>query len=124
MTVSESAEMSVGIAASVVVAIMIPVVVPTVEAITMTLWRIGFVEVVSGIEAIAPVVVTSAEAHVDCRAMHVHPAMAVAVVDGEGPGTCMPCKGTIEPAACHVAIILPGGEDVAEIAVADIPPEP
>ena len=124
MTVAESAEMSVGVAVTIVVAVMVPVVATVVETITMTPWRIGLVKVVAGIEAAAPMIVTSAEAHIDSWTMHEHSAMVVAVVYGESPGAGIPCKWTIEPSAGHVALILPGAEDMAEVAVANIPPEP
>ena len=52
-----------------------------------------------------------------------HPSDTIAGVDGEGPATSAPDDGTVEPLAGHEAVVLPGAEHKAQVAVADVPPE-
>ena len=113
----------------VVVAIVVPVPVVIVIAmshrgiVTMSFGRVGLVEVVSGIEAAASMAVAAFEGHEDCGTVEEHPSDTIAGVDGERPATGAPDDGTVEPLAGHEAVVLPGAEHIAQVAVADFPPK-
>ena len=50
---------------------------------TGTCWRSRVIEVMTGVEAGAPMVVSATVAHEHGRAVHEHPVVMVATVDGE-----------------------------------------
>ena len=120
---------------SVVMVIVVVVVVVVVDIIivvvamshrrivSMSFGRIGSVEVVSGIVACAPAAVATLEGHEHCGTVEEHPSDTVAGVDGEGPAASAPDDGTVEPLTGHEAVILPGAEHKAQVAVAYFPPE-
>ena len=111
----------------VVVATMVPVSVVIVVAImisvAMALGRVGLVEVMSSIEAAASMVVATFEGHEDCGMVEEHPSDSIAGIDGECPATSAPDDGAVEPLAGHEAVVLPGAEHIAQVAVAHLPPE-
>ena len=108
---------------SVVIVIVVMISVIVVVMVAMTPGRVGLVEVVSGIEAATSMAMATLEGHEHCRTMVEHPSYTVAGVDGEGPATSAPDDGTVEPLAGHEAVVLPGAEHIAQVAVADVPPE-
>ena len=108
---------------SVVVVIVIMISVIVVIMVAMTPGRVGLVEVVSGIEAAASMAMATLEGHEHCRTMVEHPSDTIAGVDGEGPATSAPDDGTVEPLAGHEAVVLPGAEHIAQVAVANFPPK-
>ena len=73
------------------------------------------------VETGVPVVVPSSEADEHVGSVHEQPSSAVAVVYCERPAACPPYNGAIEPTAVSETIILPVGEHVAQVAVADDP---
>ena len=111
----------------VVVAVVAPVsiivMIVVMVVVAMALGRVGLVEVVSMVEAAAPMVMATREGHEHCGTVEEHPSDAVAAVDGECPATSAPDDGTVEPLAGHVAVVLPGAEHIAQVAVANFPPE-
>ena len=111
----------------VVVAIVVPVsiviVVVIMISIAMALGRVGLVEVMSGIEAAASMVVATLESHEHCGTVEEHPSDTIAGVDAECPATSAPDDGTVEPLAGHEAVVLPGAEHKAQVAVTDFPPK-
>ena len=88
----------------------------------MSFGRIGLVEVMSGIEAAASMVVATSESHKHRRTMEEHPVDGVAAVDGESPAASVPGEWTVEPCTGQVALVLPGAEHIAQVAVANFPP--
>ena len=120
---------------SVVMVIVVVVVVVVVDIIivvvamshrrivSMSFGRIGSVEVVSGIVACAPAAMATLEGHEHCGTVKEHPSDTVAGVDGEGPAASAPDDGTVEPLTGHEAVVLPGAEYEAQVAVAYFPPE-
>ena len=109
---------------SVVIVIVVMISVIVVVMVAMTPGRVGLVEVVSGIEAATSMAVATLEGHEHCRTVEEHPSYTIAGVDGEGPATSAPDDGTVEPLAGHEAVVLPGAEHIAQVAVANFPPEP
>ena len=107
----------------VVIIVMISVIVMVVIMVAMALGRVGLVEVMSGIEAATSMAVATLEGHEHCRTMVEHPSDTVAGVDGEGCTGAGPDDGTVEPLAGHEAVVLPGAEHIAQVAVANFPPE-
>ena len=91
--------------------------------VSMSFGRIGSVEVVSGIVACAPAAMATLEGHEHCGTVEEHPSDTIAGVDGEGPATSAPDDGTVEPLTGHEAVVLPGAEHKAQVAVANFPPE-
>ena len=91
--------------------------------VSMSFGRIGSVEVVSGIVACAPAAVATLEGHEHCGTVEEHPSDTVAGVDGERPATSAPDDGTVEPLTGHEAVVLPGAEHIAQVAVANFPPK-
>ena len=91
--------------------------------VSMSFGRIGSVEVVSGIVACAPAAMATLEGHEHCGTVEEHPSDTVAGVDGEGPAASAPDDGTVEPLTGHEAVVLPGAEHKAQVAVAYFPPE-
>ena len=91
--------------------------------VSMSFGRIGSVEVVSGIEAATSMAVATLEGHEHCGTVEEHPSDTIAGVDGEGPATGAPDDGTVEPLTGHEAVVLPGAEHEAQVAVAYFPPE-
>ncbi len=91
--------------------------------VSMSFGRIGSVEVVSGIVACAPAAMATLEGHEHCGTVEEHPSDTVAGVDGEGPAASAPDDGTVEPLTGHEAVVLPGAEYEAQVAVAYFPPE-
>ena len=85
-------------------------------------WRSRVVEVMMGVEACPPMVVSTTVAHEHGRAVHEHPVVMVTTVDGEGPAPSIPNKRTVEVGACQVAVVLHRAEHEAQVAVAQIPP--
>ena len=108
---------------SVVIVIVVMISVIVVVMVAMTPGRVGLVEVVSGIEAATSMAMATLEGHEHCRTMVEHPSYTVAGVDGEGCTGAGPDDGTVEPLAGHEAVVLPGAEHIAQVAVADVPPE-
>ena len=108
---------------SVVIVIVVMISVIVVVMVAMTPGRVGLVEVVSGIEAATSMAVATLEGHEHCRTMVEHPSDTVAGVDGEGPATGAPNDGTVEPLTGHEAVVLPGAEHIAQVAVANFPPK-
>jgi len=108
---------------SVVIVIVVMISVIVVVMVAMTPGRVGLVEVVSGIEAATSMAVATLEGHEHCRTMVEHPSDTIAGVDGEGPATCAPDDGTVEPLTGHETVVLPGAEHKAQVAVAYFPPE-
>ena len=104
------------------VVVMIPIVVVVVMA-ALAHARVGAVEVVSGIETAGPMAVATLEGHEHCGTVKEHPSDTVAGVDGEGRTGVGPNDGTVKPLAGHVEVILPGAEHIAQVAVADVPPD-
>ena len=107
----------------VVIVVVISVIVMVVVMVAMALGRVGLVEVVVGIETAASMAVTTPEGHEHCGTVEEHPSYTVAGVDGEGPATGAPDDGTVEPLTGHEAVVLPGAEHIAQVAVANFPPE-
>ena len=107
----------------IVIVVMISVIVMVVIMVAMALGRVGLVEVVSGIEAATSMAVATLEGHEHCRTMVEHPSDTIAGVDGEGPATSAPDDGTVEPLTGHEAVVLPGAEHIAQVAVANFPPK-
>ena len=118
---------AVAIMVSSVVAVVVPVSVVVVIMISvmvaMALGRVGLVEVVSGIEAAASMAVSTLEGHEDCGTVEEHPSDTIAGIDGECPATGAPDDGTVEPLTGHEAVVLPGAEHIAQVAVANFPPK-
>ena len=108
---------------SVVVVIVVMISVIVVVMVAMTPGRVGLVEVVSGIEAATSMAMATLEGHEHCRTMVEHPSDTIAGVDGEGPATSAPDEGTVAPLTGHEAVVLPGAEHIAQVAVANFPPE-
>ena len=118
----------------VTVTIMVPIVIATIVPVSvivvvmisimvaMALGRVGLVEVVSGIEAATSMAMATPEGHEHCGTVEEHPSDTVAAVDGEGPATSAPDDGTVEPLAGHEAVVLPGAEHIAQVAVTHLPP--
>ena len=96
---------AVAIMVSIVVSNVVPVSVVIVVAImiyiAMALGRVGLVEVVSAVEASAPVAMATLEGHEHCGTVEEHPSDAVAGVDGEGCTGAGPDDGTVEPLTGH-----------------------
>ena len=113
----------------VVVPVVAPVSIVVVVAmshrgiVSMSFGRVGPVEVVSPVVAAASMAVATPEGYEHCGTMVEHPVHGVAVVDGESPATGTPGERAIEPSAGHVAVVLPGAEHEAQVAVAYFPPE-
>ena len=113
----------------VVVPIVAPVSVVMVVAmshrgiVSMSFGRVGPVEVVSSVVAAVSMAVATPEGYEHCGTMVEHPVHGVAVVDGESPATGTPGERAIKPSAGHVAVVLPGAEHEAQVAVAYFPPE-
>ena len=107
----------------VVIVVVISVIVMVVIMVAMALGRVGLVEVVSGIEAATSMAVATLEGHEHCGTVEEHPSDTLAAVDGEGPATSAPDDGTVEPLTGHEAVVLPGAEHKAQVAVANFPPE-
>ncbi len=103
--------------------VMISVIVMVVVMVAMALGRVGLVKVVSAVEASAPVAMATLEGHEYCGTVEEHPSYTIAGVDGEGPATGAPDDGTVEPLTGHEAVVLPGAEHKAQVAVANLPPE-
>ena len=115
---------------SVVMGIVVVVVVDIIvvamshrRIVSMSFGWVGSVEVVSGIVACAPAAVATLEGHEHCGTVEEHPSDTVAGVDGEGPAASAPDDGTVEPLTGHEAVVLPGAEHIAQVAVAYFPPE-
>ena len=111
------------VSVAVVIIVMISVIVMVVIMVAMALGRVGLVEVVSGIEAATSMAVATPEGHEHCGTVEEHPSDTIAGVDGEGPTTSAPDDGTIEPLTGHEAVVLPGAEHIAQVAVANLPPK-
>ena len=109
--------------ASVVVMIAVVMVVMIAAMVAMVPGRVGPVEVVSAVEATVPMAVATSEGHEHCGTVEEHPSDTVAAVDGEGHAGVGPDDGTVEPLAGQEAVILPGAEHIAQVAVTDIPPK-
>ena len=107
----------------VVIVVVVSVIVMVVVMVAMALGRVGLVEVVVGIETAASMAVATLEGHEHCRTMVEHPSDTIACVDGEGPATSAPDDGTVEPLTGHEAVVLPGAEHKAQVAVTNLPPE-
>ena len=107
----------------VVIVVMISVIVMVVVMVAMALGRVGLVEVVVGIETAASMAVSTPEGHEHCGTVEEHPSDTIAGVDGEGPATGAPDDGTVEPLTGHEAVVLPGAEHIAQVAVANLPPK-
>ena len=107
----------------VVIVVVISVVVMIIVMVAMALGRVGLVEVVSGIEAATSMAMATLEGHEHRRTVEEHPSDTVAGVDGEGPATSAPDDGTVEPLTGHEAVVLPGAEHIAQVAVANFPPK-
>ena len=107
----------------VVIVVVIPVIIMVVVMVAMALVRVGLVEVVSGIEAPTSMAMATLEGHEHCGTVEEHPSDTVAGVDGERPATSAPDDGTVEPLTGHEAVVLPGAEHIAQVAVAHLPPE-
>ena len=103
--------------------VAISVVVISVVIIAMARGRVGLVVVVSTVEAAAPMAVATLEGHEHCGTVEEHSSGTVAGVDGEGRTGVGPDDRTVEPLAGQEAVILPGAEHIAQVAVADVPPE-
>ncbi len=128
---------AVAIGVSIVVATMVPVSVVVVIVVVISVIviimisvmvamaprRVGLVEVVSGIETATSMAVATPEGHEHCGTVEEHPSDTIAGVDGEGCTGAGPDDGTVEPLAGHEAVVLPGAEHIAQVAVADVPPE-
>ena len=114
---------AVAIVVPVSVVVVISVVVISVVIIAMARGRVGLVVVVSTVEAAAPMAVATLEGHEHCGTVEEHSSGTVAGVDGEGRTGVGPDDRTVEPLAGHEAVILPGAEHIAQVAVADVPPE-
>jgi len=108
---------------SVVIVIVVIISVIVVVMVAMTPGRVGLVEVVSGIEAATSMAMATLEGHEHRRTVEEHPSDTVAGVDGEGPATSTPDDGTVEPLTGHEAVVLPGAEHIAQVAVANFPPK-
>ena len=107
----------------VVIVVVISVVVMIIVMVAMALGRVGLVEVVSAVEAAASMAVATPEGHEHCGTVEEHPSYSVAGVDGERPATSAPDDGTVEPLTGHDAVVLPGAEHIAQVAVANFPPK-
>ena len=111
------------------VSIVVPVVVAVVVqvsimiSIAMALGRVGLVKVMTSVETATFVVVAALEGHEDCGTIEEHPSDTITGIDGECPATGAPDDGTVEPLAGHEAVVLPGAEHEAQVAVAHLPPE-
>ena len=105
------------------VSVVMSIVIASIVAVAMALGRVGLVEVMVSIVAVAPDAVATLEGHEHCRTMVEHPSDTIAGVDGEGPATSAPDDGTVEPLTGHEAVVLPGAEHIAQVAVANLPPE-
>jgi len=111
----------VSVVMSIVIASMVSVIV--VVMVAMALGRVGLVEVMVGIVAVAPDAVATLEGHEHCRTVEEHPSDTIAAVDAECPACGAPGERTVEMHAGHVAVVLPGAENIAQVAVAHLPPE-
>ena len=114
------------VATMVPVSVIVVIVVMMISVIVMVAvahGRVGLVEVMSGIEAAASMIVATLEGHEHCGMVEEHPTDTIAGVDGERPATGAPDDGTVEPLAGHEAVVLPGAEHIAQVAVAYFPPE-
>ena len=107
----------------IMIVVMISVIIMVVVMVAMALGRVGLVEVVVGIETAASMAVATPEGHEHCGTVEEHPSDTIAGVDGEGPATGAPDDGTVEPLTGHEAVVLPGAEHIAQVAVAYFPPE-
>ena len=107
----------------VVVVVMISVIIMVVIVVAVALGRVGLVEVVVSIETAASMAVATPEGHEHCGTVEEHPSYTIAGVDGEGPATGAPDDGTVEPLTGHEAVVLPGAEHKAQVAVTNFPPE-
>ena len=108
---------------SVVVVIVVMISVIVVVMVAMTPGRVRLVEVVSGIETAASMAVATLEGHEHCGAVEEHPSDNVAAVDGEGHACVGPDDGTVEPLTGHEAVVLPGAEHIAQVAITNLPPK-
>ena len=105
------------------VVVVIVVVISVIVMVAMALGRVGLVEVVVGIETSASMAMATTEGHEHCGTVEEHPSDTIAGVDGEGPATSAPDDGTVEPLTGHEAVVLPGAEHIAQVAVANLPPK-
>ena len=103
--------------------VVIVVVISVIVMVAMALGRVGLVEVVVSIETAASMAVATPEGHEHCGTVEEHPSYTIAGVDGEGPATGAPDDGTVEPLTGHEAVVLPGAEHKAQVAVTNFPPE-
>ena len=106
-----------------VVVIVVISVIMVVVMVAMAPGRVGLVEVVSTIEASVSMAVATFEAHEHCGTVEEHPSDTIAGVDGECPATSAPDDGTVEPLTGHEAVVLPGAEHIAQVAVTNLPPK-
>ena len=113
----------------VMVAVVVPAPVVVMVAVVMIVMvamahgRVGLVVVVSAVEAAASMAMATPEGHEHCGTVEIHPSSTVAAVDGEGHTGVGPDDGTVEPLAGHEAVVLPGAEHIAQVAVANFPPK-
>jgi len=103
--------------------VVMSIVIASMVSVAMAPGRVGLVEVMTGIVAVAPDAVATLEGHEHCRTVEEHPSDTIAAVDAECPASGAPGERTVEMHAGHVAVVLPGAEHIAQVAVAHLPPE-
>ena len=75
------------------------------------------------IEADIAAVVSTLVCHEHRRPVIVETASVVVRVHCERPAACLPCYRTIEVGECHILVVLPTVQDIAEVCVTAIPPD-